>query len=317
MSSDTNAGGAAPIRIGIVGLGKIARDQHIPALRANPDFQLVAYASPASKDPTLPGFRDMEEMLRAHPEIEAVALCTPPTVRFDLARKALAAGRDVLLEKPPGASLGEVEALRVLAKAAGRTIFAAWHSREAPAVESTKAWLASRTLRAAHISWKEDVRHWHPGQEWVWSPGALGVFDPGINALSILTRLSDQRVLVRKADLSFPSNRQAPIAAELEMQTEAGAPIRAEFDWRQTGPQTWDIELETDGGRATLSLGGSRLEVDGKLVHEGPEAEYPGLYRAFAALIRAGRSDLDAEPLRLVADAFLLGARHEVEPFVE
>jgi D-galactose 1-dehydrogenase len=122
-------------------------------------------------------------------------------------------------------------------------------------------------------------------------------------------------VIVKKAGLAFPANRQTPIAADLDMATETGAAIKGEFDWRQTGPQTWDIELETDGGSAVLSLGGAKLTVDGKVTSEGPDVEYPGLYRAFARLIRSGQSDLDAEPLRVVADAFLLGARNEVEPF--
>ena len=44
-------------------------------------------------------------------------------------------------------------------------------------------------------------------------------------------------------------------------------------------------------------------------------AEYPALYARFDALLRAGESDVDAAPLRLVADAFMLGRRLEVEPF--
>lgn len=309
------AAGQGPIGIGIVGLGKIARDQHIPAIRGNPDFKLVAYASPGSRDHSIEGFSEMGAMLEAHSDIVAVSLCTPPTVRFDLARQALKAGRHVLLEKPPGATLGEVEALRDAAARAGRSIFATWHAREAIAVDPARDWLKGKTLKSAHIVWKEDVRHWHPGQEWVWTPGALGVFDPGINALSILTKLLDGRVIVRKAELSFPANRQTPIAADLDLVTEAGAPVRAEFDWRQTGPQTWDVRLETDAGSAVLSLGGAKLSVDGKVVSEGPDVEYPGLYRAFARLIRTGQSDLDASPLRVVADAFLLGDRQIVEPF--
>jgi predicted dehydrogenase len=313
--SEGAAAGQGPIGIGIVGLGKIARDQHIPAIRANPDFKLVAYASPGSTHSEIEGFKEMGAMLAAHPDIVAVSLCTPPTVRFDLARQALAAGRHVLLEKPPGATLGEVAALGDAAAKAGRTIFATWHAREAIAVDPARDWLKGKTLTSAHIVWKEDVRHWHPGQEWVWTPGALGVFDPGINALSILTKLLDGHVIVRKAQLSFPSNRQTPIAADLDLVSETGAPIRAEFDWRQTGPQTWDITLQTDAGTAVLSLGGAKLTVDGKVVSVGPDVEYPGLYRAFAKLIRAGASDLDAEPLRLVADAFLLGSRETVDEF--
>ena len=39
------------------------------------------------------------------------------------------------------------------------------------------------------------------------------------------------------------------------------------------------------------------------------------MYRHFVELVRSGRSDADARPLRLVADAFLRGRHIAVEPF--
>ena len=36
------------IRVAIAGLGKIARDQHVPVIAASPDFELVAVAIAAS-----------------------------------------------------------------------------------------------------------------------------------------------------------------------------------------------------------------------------------------------------------------------------
>ena len=39
------------------------------------------------------------------------------------------------------------------------------------------------------ILWHEDVHKWHPGQQWIWEPGGFGVFDPGINAFSIATKI--------------------------------------------------------------------------------------------------------------------------------
>jgi D-galactose 1-dehydrogenase len=305
----------APIRIGIVGLGKIAHDQHIPAIAADPRFALVAGASRNARLPDKPSYPDLERMLAAHPELDAVALCTPPNVRRQLAATTLSAGKHLMLEKPPAASLGEVELIRAWGRQAGRTVFATWHSRHAPAVEPLRAWLADRTLTAAQITWKEDVRRWHPGQEWVWDAGSFGVFDPGINALSILTRIVDQQVLVDEATLAFPANRQAPIAATMALATAKGAKIEATFDWRQTGPQTWDIELQTSSGRARLSRGGARLDLDGELAVDSTDREYPNLYDHFARLIAAGESDIDAEPLRIVADAFMIGARETVEPF--
>jgi D-galactose 1-dehydrogenase len=168
-----------------------------------------------------------------------------------------------------------------------------------------------------HVAWKEDVRVWHPGQDWIWEPGGLGVFDPGINALSILTRILPYQVFVTAADLSFPANRDAPIAANLKLADSTGLPITAEFDFRQTGPQSWDIIVDTDQGRMTLSGGGARMAVDGKVLAEAPEAEYRGLYHRFVELTSTGADDVDLSPFRLVADAFMLGKRNVVDPFVD
>ena len=48
---------------------------------------------------------------------------------------------------------------------------------------------------------------------------------------------------------------------------------------------------------------------------EAAETEYRGLYRRFIELAETGSSDVDLTPLRLVADAFLLGRRSIVESF--
>lgn len=305
------------LRIALVGFGKIARDQHVGAISATAGARLVAVASRNASLPGLPHVATIDELLEKGPEVDAVSLCTPPQVRRAQAAAALAAGKHVMLEKPPGTGLAELDPLIAMAKAAGRTLFATWHSRQAPAVEPAREWLAQRHVESVHICWKEDVRVWHPGQSWIWEPGGLGVFDPGINALSILTRILPQPVFVTAAELSFPSNCQAPIAASLRLSDIDGLPITAEFDFRQTGPQNWDIVVQTDAGRMELSAGGRRLAVDGKALAEAPDQEYRDLYRHFVALAAAGASDVDLAPLRLVADAFLLGRRHIVEPFVD
>jgi D-galactose 1-dehydrogenase len=302
------------IRIGIVGLGKIAHDQHVPVLRASPDFALVAIASRNQQLEGCANFETIEELLASADAPEAIALCQPPQVRFDAARKALEAGKHVFLEKPPGATLSEVEALSRIAQDHGVTLFASWHSRYASGVQAARAWLKAQVIRTVTIEWKEDVRHWHPGQAWIWEAGGMGVFDPGINALSIATRILPDFYL-KQGVLSFPANRAAPIAADLDFVTIDGAPIRAEFDWRQTGPQTWDIRVATDAGELVLSKGGSALTIAGAPLELAPEAEYRGLYDRFAELVQAGKSDVDLSPLRHVADAYLRGERKQVEAF--
>jgi D-galactose 1-dehydrogenase len=305
----------SPLRIAIVGFGKIARDQHVPAIAATEGAVLAAVASRNASLEGVPHVTTLDELLRDGPPVDAVALCTPPQVRRAQAAIALAAGKHVMLEKPPGATVAEIGPLLTAAAAARRTLFATWHSRFAPAVEPARQLLAGRRIAAVRIAWKEDVRVWHPGQDWIWQPGGLGVFDPGINALSILTRILPQPLFVTSADLAFPANRATPIAATLRLSDASGLPISAEFDFRQTGPQSWDIHLDTDSGPVTLSSGGAKLSAGGVPHLIAAEAEYPGLYRRFVQLTATGESDVDLAPLQLVADAFLLGRRSVVEPF--
>ena len=307
-----------PLRIGIVGVGKIARDQHIPALQRSEAFELVACASRNAAVEGVDNFPSIEAMLAKRPDLDAVSICTPPQAHYAAVRAVLAAGKHVFLEKPPCATTRQLEDLAHHAALAHCTLFQTWHSRCAAGVDTARTWLKDKSLVSGHIVWKENVRQWHPGQTWIWEAGGFGVFDPGINAISILTTILPDEVFVKSATLHVPSNCQAPVAADINFVSEKGAPIKAEFDFLQTGLQTWDIDIVTNRGALKLGMGGSELSIDGKRVDlGGHEGEYPALYRQFAALIAAGRSDVDARPFQLVADAFLIGARVAVEPFIE
>ncbi len=303
----------ARMKVALVGIGKIARDQHVPALAASADWELAATVSRSGTVEGVEAHTDFAAMLEKRPDIGMVSLCMPPMPRFAYAEAALRAGRHVMLEKPPGATLAEVHALEALAAAQGVTLYATWHSRMAEAVAAAKAWLSDTVVRRAHITWREDVRKWHPGQDWVFEPGGMGVFDPGINALSILTEILPAPVHVTASTLEFPENRDTAIAARI---TFSGG-VSADFDWRQEGPQTWDIEVETDKGRMALRMGGNRLEIDGTEAGgvNSIMGEYPALYAQMAALVRAGRSDVDLSPMVHVADALTLGKRVMVAPF--
>lgn len=303
------------IPLALVGIGKIARDQHIPSIAGGDDFVVAAGVSRHGKIEGAENFTDFDAFLAARPDIKVVSLCTPPEVRFNMAKAAIAAGRHVLMEKPPATTLGEAEALSELAAKAGVTLFATWHSRFALGVEPARQWLSDKVIQSISIVWKEDVRRWHPGQAWIWEPGGFGVFDPGINALSILTEIVPGHIMVETSVLEFPENKKQPIAASIAMRTVEGAPISAEFDWRQEGPQTWDITVQTNAGALRLSKGGSELYIGGEEKASGPDREYAAIYERFAKLIRSRQSDTDYQPLRIVADSFLCGERKVVAPF--
>lgn len=308
------------MEIALVGIGKIARDQHIPAIAASADWELAACVSRHGTVEGVENFNDFDRFLSARQDVRVVSLCMPPVPRFEYAQSAIKAGRHVMLEKPPGASLAECHKLVALAQAHGVTLFTTWHSREAAMVDAARDWLVPRQLTRLHITWKEDVRRWHPGQEWIWEPGGLGVFDPGINALSILTKILPDAVHLVDAHLEIPANKQSPIAAHLRFAHPAGAKVSAEFDWRQDGDQFWQIEAETTDGTLLLTDGGAGLSIDGaSVVGDGAAlaGEYPRLYAQMASLVAKGASDVDLEPLRHVADAFMLGRRTAVDPFLD
>jgi D-galactose 1-dehydrogenase/L-arabinose 1- dehydrogenase len=253
-------------------------------------------------------------MLGGDVALDAVSLCTPPRGRFDQARMAIEAGLHVMMEKPPAATISEAVALADMAQAKGVVLFATWHSREAAGVEPARAWLVGRRIDAVRIAWREDIRRWHPGQDWILEAGGFGVFDPGINALSIATRILPEPWRVDNATIAVPAGRQGPLKATLGMLAGA-VPVSAEFDFLQTGPQTWDIEVDTDAGTLVLSMGGSILRLPGEQPRNAADAEYPGLYRRFAELVATGKSDVDLRPLQLVADAFLIADRTTGEAF--
>ncbi|MCA8884022.1 MAG: Gfo/Idh/MocA family oxidoreductase [Rhodobacteraceae bacterium] len=310
------------MKLALVGIGKIALDQHVPAIAGSDVWSLAATVSRHGSVDGVENYADFDRFLAERGDIGTVSLCLPPVPRFRFAARALAAGRHVMLEKPPGATLAECHALIGLAESRGLSLYATWHSREAPRVATAKAWLADRVLRRLTVTWKEDVRRWHPNQDWIWQPGGMGVFDPGINALSILTEILPVEVHLTRATLSVPANRQTPIAADLFFHHPGGAEIEAVFDWRQDGDQIWTIEAVTEDGTMTLLDGGARMLLDGAEDAATPDlgplgGEYPQLYAKMAALIARGDIDMDLRPMVHVSDALALGRRVAVAPFYD
>ena len=301
------------LKVALVGVGKIALDQHVPALAASCDWTLACTVSRNHSVPGVETYTHIADMLASRTDVDLVSLCLPPVPRFEAAAAALSAGRHLMLEKPPGATLAEVHALEALARERGVCLFATWHSRMAHAVAAAKNWLAAKRVQGCRVVGREDVRKWHPGQDWVFEPGGMGVFDPGINALSILTEILPLPLRLVAAELDFPANRQTPIAARLQFANN----IAADFDWRQEGPQTWDIEVDTPHGRLALRMGGNVLEIDGKAAggENSIMGEYPALYARMAELVRNGAGEVDLSPMVLVADAMTIGRRMTSDPF--
>ena len=148
-------------------------------------------------------------------------------------------------------------------------------------------------------------------------------FEFGILAFSSLfamvNPISAAPIFVERAVIEVPANKATPIAAQVRFKHADGAAadLSADVDWRQTGDQIWKIELATsDGMSLKLLKGGTVLEINGKTVLEAPMEEYELIYKHFAKLLKARKSDVDAAPLQLICDCFMLGKPTLVEAFL-
>jgi predicted dehydrogenase len=114
------------IEVGLVGYGLAGRAFHAPVIRAVPGLHLAAIMQrtgneAAEKFPDVRIVRSVEELL-AIQEIRLVVIATPNDTHFALAKQCLAAGRDVVVDKPFTTTLKEAQALVKSARDAGRLI---------------------------------------------------------------------------------------------------------------------------------------------------------------------------------------------------
>lgn len=304
-----------PIRIAIIGYGKIAADQHVRSIASTGRLELVATSSRSGQG-VGKTFTDWRELIRSVEGLEAVAITTPPAPRFEIARESILAGLHCLLEKPPTTGLAEIAALECLAEARHVTLMTTWHAQHHATVYAAAKALAGKRIRSMEIHWHENVHKWHPGQQWIWEPGGFGVFDPGINALSIATKIFPGGLFVESAELQVPADAQTPIAADIIFSSpEADGPLHASLDWRMQEGEEWTIAVETvDGTSVRLEDGGAQLLLNGVPQDDDGPGEYPDIYRTFVELIDSRSSLVDVAPFRLVADCLLVGRTTQVEP---
>lgn len=130
------------IRIGIVGSGFGAK-AHLPALLANPAFEVVALASPSSaghiaKERGIAhSFTSCAEMVRGC-ELDAVTVASPPFAHLEDVHAALDAGKHVLCEKPFALNVSDAQEMLERSRSAGTACGVAHEFRFMPTRQALK-----------------------------------------------------------------------------------------------------------------------------------------------------------------------------------
>lgn len=117
------------IRTGIIGYGRTAQQLHAPGLKANPAFSVRCAAvrsdenqAAAQRDFGCPVFSDYRQMLK-EAELDLVVILTRSDQHAPMACDVLKHGAHVLVTKPLGINLAEVEEIYTAADVAGRKVF--------------------------------------------------------------------------------------------------------------------------------------------------------------------------------------------------
>jgi D-galactose 1-dehydrogenase len=306
-----------PISIAVYGLGKIAFDQHIPAIEASNDLQLAATISQSKTVPGVPSFSTLHELTDSSVEVDAIALCVPPHPRHQIGIKVIDAGYHLLLEKPPCKNTHEAKALFDAAQNARITIFASWHSRFAPMVNMARGWINENGCDHFKVIWRENVLKWHPGQKWVSQSGGFGVLDTGINALSILCALFNFKFTPENVIFYKPLNWETPISASFQMRSMTGLDGEVDFDWLTTNSDNWEIHFFSGSNKMVLTHGGHKMFInDAPICNQLQQpGEYTALYNHFSNLIRNRISDFDIAPLQFVEQLYEGASWEEVDAF--
>lgn len=131
------------LRFGLIGLGywgpKLARNlESLPqaALEIVADLNPLALKKAKDERPWIKTTTQLEDVLNS--DVDAVAIATPVSTHFDLARKALLHGKHVLVEKPLTASVAEAEALIALAEQRNRILMVGHTFQYSPAVRELR-----------------------------------------------------------------------------------------------------------------------------------------------------------------------------------
>ncbi len=215
------------IDVGLIGFGLAGRAFHAPVIRAVAGLRLAAIVQRSGNEgaeqyPDARVVRSADELL-AMQSIRLVVVATPNETHYALARQCLAAGRDVVVDKPFATTFDEAKALAAFAKGRGR-LLTVYHNRRYDADFQTIARLiASRAIgRVVHFETNYD-RFRPQVRSGAWreraGPGSGMLFDIG-------PHLIDHALML----FSFPE----AVTADVRMERDAAVTDDA-FDVRYGG----------------------------------------------------------------------------------
>lgn len=292
---------------GIVGTGRIAETELVPAIEQDEWSELVAVASRdraraqafADKHRAKHGYGDYEEMLR-DPEVECVVIATPNAFHSEQAIAAARAGKHILCDKP--FTINTADARRVLEACdeVGVTIGINFQSRYFSAFQETRRAIASGAIGAVMLIQLEMGSGHTPLSSWRADPALAGlgtIYNIGVHGYDLLRYLLDAEVTeataVTNAEPDSPLETLALAILRFDNGTLAYVNANQVVPDHQPDMAVYGTRGRVTGRgitRPNLSGGELRVRVDGEdsvTRHDNHDA-YGRVISGFAAALRGG-----------------------------
>ncbi len=268
-----------PVRCGVIGAGRWAREAHIPAFAAHPAVDLVAVADtdPAAlaavyaEYPAIATFATAAEMLAAGP-LEAVAIATPDDAHAADATLALAAGCHVLCEKPLAPNLEAARELATLAARSDRRTMVGFTLRYAPAIRGLRTLVQQGVIgRPQHLQiFQQNGQFLDPAHPFHWKmdrdrAGGGAIVEYGIHTLDLARWLTGEIAAVAATGRTWITARpaadggQRPVSVDDStawlMRFASGETGLAHAGWATTGrPPGLELRLYGSEGAVRCLL---------------------------------------------------------------
>lgn len=289
-----------PIGVAVAGLG-FGEKVHLPALKANPDLSTVALWHPrrerleaACATHGLTG-HDSWEALLADPAVDAVVIATPPAPRFELARRALEAGKHLLLEKPIALHADQAMQLQALAIARGLSVAVDYEYRAVPLFMQAERLLRSGAVGTpwlVKLDWLMGSRS-DPNRGWNWYSqadqgggviGALGThaFDmlawlvgpvvsvQGLNGVSIQQRPHPEGGL---APVDAPDVSLVQASLQWEGRSDVLVPAQVSLSSVSRNGRGFCLDITGSEGALVLSSSNQKDYVHGFELHHASSGD--------------------------------------------
>src|SRR5699024_8560040 len=152
------------LKIGVIGVGGIAKERHIPAivsmqdkveLTALSDLNLHNLKETAMAYDVTEYAMDYREIL---PKVDAVIICTPNKFHAEMTIQALEAGCHVLCEKPMAMNTAECQQMIEAAEKSGKLLSIAYHYRHTDAAKLAKETMTSGAIGEVLVSRVQAMR---------------------------------------------------------------------------------------------------------------------------------------------------------------